>query len=59
VASLERVIGRHRGFAPDLTHFAISGLCARCRREVDAATRRRTPGGPTPGRARTARRAPG
>jgi Fur family transcriptional regulator, ferric uptake regulator len=59
VASLERVIGRHRGFAPDLTHFAISGLCARCRREVEAATRRRTRGARTPARRRTGRRAPG
>lgn len=59
VTSLERVIGRHRGFTPDLTHFAISGLCARCRRELDDATRRRTRAGRTPGPARTARRAPG
>jgi Fur family transcriptional regulator, ferric uptake regulator len=29
--SLERLIGRHHGFRPDLTHFAISGLCAGCR----------------------------
>jgi Fur family ferric uptake transcriptional regulator len=29
--SLERLIGRHRGFRPDLTHFAISGRCAECR----------------------------
>jgi Fur family ferric uptake transcriptional regulator len=29
--ALVRVIGRHRGFQPDLTHFAISGLCADCR----------------------------
>jgi Fur family ferric uptake transcriptional regulator len=28
--SLERLIGRHHGFQPDLTHFAISGLCAAC-----------------------------
>jgi Fur family ferric uptake transcriptional regulator len=28
--SLERLIGRHHGFRPDLTHFAISGLCATC-----------------------------
>lgn len=27
---LRRVIRRHRGFVPDLTHFAISGLCASC-----------------------------
>jgi Fur family ferric uptake transcriptional regulator len=30
---LREVIQRHRGFLPDLTHFAISGLCAACRRE--------------------------
>jgi Fur family ferric uptake transcriptional regulator len=30
--SLREVIERHRGFAPDLTHFAIGGLCARCQR---------------------------
>jgi len=30
--SLRGVIERHRGFLPDLTHFAISGLCAACRR---------------------------
>ncbi len=59
VASLEQVIGRHRGFTPDLTHFAISGLCARCRREVQGATRRRTRAGRTRGRARTAPRARG
>jgi Fur family ferric uptake transcriptional regulator len=28
--SLERLLGRHRGFRPDLTHFAISGLCSTC-----------------------------
>jgi Fur family ferric uptake transcriptional regulator len=28
--SLERLIMRHRGFRPDLTHFAISGLCRSC-----------------------------
>ena len=28
--ALERLIRRHHGFAPDLTHFAISGLCATC-----------------------------
>jgi Fur family ferric uptake transcriptional regulator len=31
--SLKRLIREHRGFQPDLTHFAISGLCARCRRK--------------------------
>lgn len=30
--SLERLIRRHHGFAPDLAHFAISGLCATCQR---------------------------
>lgn len=29
-ARLKRLIGRHRGFTPDLTHFAISGRCAAC-----------------------------
>ncbi|MDQ3991531.1 MAG: transcriptional repressor [Actinomycetota bacterium] len=28
--SLRRLIQRHHGFLPDLTHFAISGLCASC-----------------------------
>ena len=28
--SLERLIARHHGFTPDLTHFAISGVCASC-----------------------------
>jgi Fur family transcriptional regulator, ferric uptake regulator len=58
VASLERVIQRHRGFAPDLSHFAISGLCARCGRELQAAaraSRRRRPATRTPGRGRRAR----
>jgi Fur family ferric uptake transcriptional regulator len=27
---LKRLIAQHRGFAADLTHFAISGLCERC-----------------------------
>jgi Fur family ferric uptake transcriptional regulator len=29
--ALVRLIERHHGFGPDLTHFAISGLCAECR----------------------------
>lgn len=29
--SLVRLIERHHGFQPDLTHFAIGGLCADCR----------------------------
>jgi Fur family ferric uptake transcriptional regulator len=53
--ALRGVIRRHRGFQPDLTHFAIGGLCAACQR----ASRRRTPAGRTPARGRTARRAPG
>jgi Fur family ferric uptake transcriptional regulator len=28
--SLGRLISKHHGFRPDLTHFAISGLCANC-----------------------------
>jgi Fur family ferric uptake transcriptional regulator len=28
--SLKRLLQRHRGFMPDLTHFAISGLCRDC-----------------------------
>ena len=28
--SLELLVRRHHGFRPDLTHFAISGLCAAC-----------------------------
>jgi Fur family ferric uptake transcriptional regulator len=27
---LRRLIARHRGFQPDFSHFAISGLCATC-----------------------------
>jgi Fur family ferric uptake transcriptional regulator len=29
--ALSQLIERHREFLPDLTHFAISGLCAECR----------------------------
>jgi len=32
--SLREVIRRHRGFLPDLTHFAIGGLCETCQREA-------------------------
>jgi Fur family transcriptional regulator, ferric uptake regulator len=32
--TLRELIQRHRGFLPDLTHFAISGLCARCQRRA-------------------------
>ena len=37
-AALSELIERHRGFLPDLTHFAISGLCAECRQAVQAAS---------------------
>jgi|SRR5918999_1214160 Fur family ferric uptake transcriptional regulator len=30
---LRLLIERQSGFSPDLTHFAISGLCARCKKE--------------------------
>ncbi len=30
---LKRLLHRHRGFRPDLTHFAISGICAECQRK--------------------------
>ena len=30
---LKQLILRHHGFSPDLTHFAISGLCATCQRQ--------------------------
>jgi Fur family ferric uptake transcriptional regulator len=32
VAAMSSLIGRHRGFLPDLTHFTISGLCSDCAR---------------------------
>lgn len=34
--ALVRLIERHHGFHPDLTHFAIGGLCAECRRVLAA-----------------------
>jgi Fur family ferric uptake transcriptional regulator len=34
--ALQRVIRTHSDFAPDLTHFAISGLCASCQRATAA-----------------------
>lgn len=30
-SALSDLIERHRGFLPDLTHFAISGVCTACR----------------------------
>jgi Fur family ferric uptake transcriptional regulator len=37
--ALVRLIQRHHEFHPDLTHFAISGRCAECRRAVGQAGR--------------------
>src|SRR3954468_13080278 len=34
--ALQRLIRKHHAFEPDLTHFAISGLCANCQRELAA-----------------------
>ena len=31
---LKHLIVRHHGFSPDLTHFAISGLCADCQSKL-------------------------
>jgi Fur family ferric uptake transcriptional regulator len=31
IAPLKELIARESGFEPDFTHFAVSGLCARCR----------------------------
>ena len=35
-AALQHLIEQHHGFQPDLTHFAISGLCAECQRDLAA-----------------------
>jgi Fur family transcriptional regulator, ferric uptake regulator len=35
--ALVRLIERHHGFEPDLTHFAIAGLCADCGKSRGAA----------------------
>lgn len=32
--NLRRIIGAHHSFAPDLTHFAISGVCAACQQQA-------------------------
>ncbi len=32
---LKDMIARHHAFQPDLTHFAISGLCANCQRTAE------------------------
>ena len=34
--ALERLITKHHGFRPDLTHFAISGVCKSCQDELRA-----------------------
>jgi Fur family ferric uptake transcriptional regulator len=34
--ALVQLVERHHGFEPDLTHFAISGLCADCARTARA-----------------------
>jgi Fur family ferric uptake transcriptional regulator len=31
---LNRLLEKHHGFRPDLTHFAISGLCRACQRKA-------------------------
>jgi Fur family ferric uptake transcriptional regulator len=36
---LQEIVERHNGFAPDFTHFAVAGVCARCRRDEPAARR--------------------
>ena len=37
-ASLERLIMKHHGFRPDLTHFAISGVCKPCQDKLRLAS---------------------
>jgi Fur family ferric uptake transcriptional regulator len=32
---LHALIAKHKGFSADLTHFAISGLCAKCQKQVN------------------------
>ena len=32
--ALQQLVEQHHGFRPDLTHFAISGMCADCQREL-------------------------
>jgi Fur family transcriptional regulator, ferric uptake regulator len=39
--ALQRLIEQHRGFVPDLAHFAISGLCADCARGTPTSAGRR------------------
>ena len=35
--ALERLITKHHGFRPDLTHFAISGVCRSCQEKLEKA----------------------
>jgi Fur family ferric uptake transcriptional regulator len=53
---LREVIVRHHGFEPDLTHFAISGLCAQCQAAVNGKPERarRTTRRPTAAKRRAA-----
>jgi Fur family transcriptional regulator, ferric uptake regulator len=55
--SLKRLVQEHRGFLPDLTHFAISGLCRDCQRR--RANRRRAPAGGRPDSGRRSSRGRG
>jgi Fur family transcriptional regulator, ferric uptake regulator len=32
---VQKIVSEKTGFLPDFTHFAISGLCARCRDELE------------------------
>ena len=58
-ARLKALIEKHHGFEPDLTHFAISGLCRDCRQPgAYRPTRRRTPGGSRSPRAGRSSRPP-
>jgi Fur family ferric uptake transcriptional regulator len=35
IEPLRTLVARHNGFLPDFTHFAISGICARCQRSAE------------------------
>jgi Fur family ferric uptake transcriptional regulator len=41
--ALQHLIGQHGGFRPDLTHFAISGLCVDCQRDTTPTSPDREP----------------
>jgi Fur family ferric uptake transcriptional regulator len=58
-ARLKALIEKHHGFEPDLSHFAISGLCRDCRQARGSRpSRRRTPGGSRSPRAGRSSRPP-